>query len=192
MKVLSLNNQGGGGGGSGTPGGSTTQVQFNNAGAFGGDADLTWNSVTNVLSVTGSVQTVDGITFPATAVANADPNTLDDYEEGTWTPTQGGGLTVVGTFSSAGHYIKVGRQVTIQGYVAGSTTVAATANSVLCAGLPFQVMNVSGSHFIGSASNGSLSALMNVWINQISFTMYAVTSMAATTGIYFTASYFTA
>lgn len=48
---------------SSTPAGSTTQVQFNNAGAFGADSDFTWNSTTNVLtlanvtlsSATGSV-----------------------------------------------------------------------------------------------------------------------------------------
>ena len=56
----------GGGGGSGTPGGSTTQVQFNNAGAFGGDADLTWNSTTNVLGVTGDVNLSDGGTYTTT------------------------------------------------------------------------------------------------------------------------------
>ena len=33
------------GGGSGTPGGSTTQVQFNNAGSFGGDAGFVYDSV---------------------------------------------------------------------------------------------------------------------------------------------------
>jgi len=33
------------------------------------------------------LQIVDGIGFPATQVASSDPNTLDDYEEGTWTPT---------------------------------------------------------------------------------------------------------
>jgi hypothetical protein len=140
----------------------------------------------------GILQLGSGITFPATAVAASDAKTLDDYEEGTWAPTQGGGLTVVGTFSSAGHYTKIGRQVVIQGYVAGSTTVAAAANAVLCAELPFGVMNVAGSHFIGSASNAGLTALTNVWLNQGTFNMYSVTSMAATPGIYFTVSYFTA
>lgn len=53
-------------GGSGTPGGSTTQVQFNDAGAFGGDADLTWNSSTNVLGVTGDVSLSDGGTYTTT------------------------------------------------------------------------------------------------------------------------------
>lgn len=35
---------------SASPGGSNTQVQFNNSGAFGGDADFTYNSTTNVLT----------------------------------------------------------------------------------------------------------------------------------------------
>jgi hypothetical protein len=50
----------------GSPGGSTTQVQFNNAGAFGGDADLTWNSTTNVLGITGDVNLSDGGTYTTT------------------------------------------------------------------------------------------------------------------------------
>jgi hypothetical protein len=40
-----------GGGGNGSPGGSNTQVQFNNAGTFGGDSDFTYNSTTNTLTV---------------------------------------------------------------------------------------------------------------------------------------------
>jgi len=131
-----------------------------------------------------------GITFPATAVASADANTLDDYEEGTWTPTQGGGLTVVGTFSSGGIYIKVGRKITVQGFVAGSTSVAATANGLLCGGLPFSGVNTGTANFIGSGSNSNLSALINVWVNNGVSDIYAVTTMAATGAIYFTVSYF--
>lgn len=37
----------------GTPGGATTQVQFNDAGSFGGDADFTWNKTTNTLTIAG-------------------------------------------------------------------------------------------------------------------------------------------
>jgi hypothetical protein len=37
-------------GGSGTPAGSTTEVQYNNAGAFGADADFTWNGLTEFLN----------------------------------------------------------------------------------------------------------------------------------------------
>lgn len=39
-------------GGGGTPGGSDTQVQFNDGGEFGGDAALTFNKTTGVLSAT--------------------------------------------------------------------------------------------------------------------------------------------
>jgi hypothetical protein len=141
------------------------------------------------ITSTGQVRLAGaGITFNGDTAA---ANELDDYEEGTWTPTQGAGLTVVGTFTSNGHYTKVGRQVTVQGYVSGSTSVAVAANTVMCGGLPFIVMNVTGSNFIGSASNTNLTALMNVWANQVASTVYAVTSMAATQEIYFTVSYFT-
>lgn len=40
-----------GGGGGGTPGGSNTEVQFNDSGSFGGDPTFTFNKTTNLLSV---------------------------------------------------------------------------------------------------------------------------------------------
>ncbi len=46
---------GGGGGGTTPPAGSTTQVQFNDAGAFGGSADFTFDNTTNALTVAGSI-----------------------------------------------------------------------------------------------------------------------------------------
>lgn len=51
-------------GGSGTPGGATTQVQFNDAGAFGGDAGLTYNKTTDVLTAVG------GFVGPLTGAAS--------------------------------------------------------------------------------------------------------------------------
>ena len=42
-------------GGGGTPGGSNTQVQFNDGGSFGGDSDLVWNSTTNALTINGTL-----------------------------------------------------------------------------------------------------------------------------------------
>jgi hypothetical protein len=41
-----------GGGGNGVPGGSNTQVQFNNAGSFGGEGNFTYDSSNHILSVT--------------------------------------------------------------------------------------------------------------------------------------------
>ena len=58
--------QTGAGGGGGTPGGADTQIQFNDAGAFGGDADLTWNKTTNVMTVAGDVNLNDGGTYTTT------------------------------------------------------------------------------------------------------------------------------
>jgi len=51
-----------------------------------------------------------GITFPATQSASSDASTLDDYEEGTWTPTLGGTSTYT---IQAGTYVKVGKMVTV-------------------------------------------------------------------------------
>ena len=47
-----------GSGGGGTPGGATTQLQFNDAGAFSGSANLTFNGATLTGSYTGSLAEV--------------------------------------------------------------------------------------------------------------------------------------
>ena len=44
-----------GGGGGGTPGGSDTQVQYNDGGAFGGDTEFFYNDSTNSLTVGGKL-----------------------------------------------------------------------------------------------------------------------------------------
>jgi hypothetical protein len=83
-----------------------------------------------------------GIKFPATQVASADPNTLDDYEEGTWTPTIGG----TATYSlQSGFYTKVGRLVCIQ-FAIGITTLG-TGSTTQISGLPF---NASSTNSAGS------------------------------------------
>ena len=53
--------------GGATPGGSDTQIQFNDGGsALGGDADLTWNKTTNVLTAAGDISLNDGGSFTTT------------------------------------------------------------------------------------------------------------------------------
>lgn len=54
-----------------------------------------------------------GITFPGTQSASTDANTLDDYEEGTWTPVAAasGFTTTITTLT--GKYTKIGKSVTI-------------------------------------------------------------------------------
>jgi hypothetical protein len=60
------------------------------------------------------------IKFPAAQNASADVNTLDDYEEGTWDVTvtcgTSGTITVSATSNSM-QYTKIGRMVTISGYI---------------------------------------------------------------------------
>jgi hypothetical protein len=51
-----------------------------------------------------------GIAFPATQSASTNANTLDDYEEGTWTPADASGVGLTYT-NSSGFYIKTGRVV---------------------------------------------------------------------------------
>lgn len=78
------------------------------------------------------------IKFPATAIPSSDPNTLDDYEEGTWTPVIGGsGGTSGQTYSlQSGTYTKKGREVTVRFDVALTAKGTITTN-VQIQGFPF-------------------------------------------------------
>jgi hypothetical protein len=111
---------------------------------------------------------------------------LDDYEEGTWTPNQGAGLTVSGAFSSTGTYTKIGRQVTVIGKLSGAVSISALSAGVLCSNLPF---NASGDGS-GTQNDINLSSGGVVYINATS--VYAVGAIPSTTSIYFTATYFVA
>jgi hypothetical protein len=62
---------------------------------------------------------------------------LNDYEEGTWTPTIAGSWTNVGTPTLTGTYTKIGRQVTVVLKVAPATSISATTAASTIAGVPF-------------------------------------------------------
>ena len=136
----------------------------------GSDAGTTFNVIsggTKTLGVDGSGNaTVTGNFVPATAGKGIDfsANThaagmtselLNDYEEGDWTPNQGAGLTVVGTFGSTGKYTKIGRQVTVTGTVTGSTSIAVNAGSNICTNLPFTVSGGAGGVCVNDGLNAS-------------------------------------
>jgi hypothetical protein len=94
-----------------------------------------------------------GITFPATQSASSDANTLDDYEEGTWTPVLNS-FTNTGGRTLTGRYTKIGRQVHIIISISGGTqTLTSTANSSNIIGLPFTVAASSFSCFAGISTN---------------------------------------
>ena len=95
-----------------------------------------------------------GIMFPASQSASSDANTLDDYEEGTFTPTVsfGGTPSVGATYSvRVGTYTKIGRTVYFTCRVTLTNKGSSTGYSQI-SGLPFTVFNNLGSY--GSASLG--------------------------------------
>ena len=85
----------------------------------------------------GILELSQGITFPATQSASSNANTLDDYEEGTWTasfvPNTSGSITMN---AATGTYTKVGRNVTINGLFS-VTSVSSPTGYLKIAGLPF-------------------------------------------------------
>jgi len=87
--------------------------------------------------VTISAATAGQIVFPATQNASAGANTLDDYEEGTFTPRIDGTTTAgAGTYTTQlGTYTKIGRTVHATGWLVW-TAHTGTGNMVV-EGLPF-------------------------------------------------------
>lgn len=121
--------------------------------ASGGKASPRWRAwlqridafVTSLFSTANTwtaTQTFNaGVKFPATQVPSSDPNTLDDYEEGTWTPvfafsTPGDSVITVGT--ALGRYTKTGRTVHILLVLTITTNAYTTASgNAVISGLPF-------------------------------------------------------
>jgi hypothetical protein len=114
-----------------------TQVQ---GGMILPSTTLTTPIVATTLGVGGATPSTSGagITFPATQSASSDANTLDDYEEGTWTPTIGASTTLptVTYVTQTGRYTKIGRMVSIQGRLQISAISGGVGNFAIN-GLPF-------------------------------------------------------
>jgi hypothetical protein len=101
-----------------------------------------------VLALQGASTSADGvgITFPATQSASSDVNTLDDYEEGNWTPVPTTGSGSITSYTSTGRYTKIGRTVicncfinitnngtgSVSGDVAGLPFAPASAGTTAC------------------------------------------------------------
>ena len=119
---------------------------------------------------------VGQIQFPATAVPSANANTLDDYEEGTWTvqlqDASNNNATMEAGFTTA-TYVKIGRQVTVNGTIYTSS-VAALSGGIKVSGLPFAVGT--GNQFRGSGSTTS-EQLLNITSGQkLSVAIYPAVS----------------
>lgn len=105
------------------------------------------------------IQSGGGISFNGdTAAANA----LDDYEQGTWTPSVGGSATYT---TQAGHYIKIGDMVFITGTLA-INNISGAAHTNYLDGLPYNSVAGNGregfigvQYFANLASTGTYFAL---------------------------------
>lgn len=95
-----------------TPGLPLTSVQFNDGGVFGGDADLTWNKTTNLLSIVGGIS--------MTAEANETPLTISGYSL-TGANAQSA-LSIAGTWNTSGTPTAIDLNI---------TNTASNANSLL-------------------------------------------------------------
>lgn len=180
-----------------------------------GDDDLTvkvspdgsaWVEALRVDRTSGRLSCVGQIRFPAAANPSTDPNTLDDYEEGTFTPT----LTAATTAPSGvtytiqdGRYTKVGRLVLIEGRVAVSSLGSGGSGIAGIGSLPFAVGSVIGfttqmRHSGFSVSSGAiLSALAQgngLYLQQLSNSGAGDvnwSSLGAATNIIFACTYTT-
>ena len=140
------------------------------AGAISGstDAHMTLNTSGNlgigvtspacILDISGSAG--GQIKFPATQNASSDANTLDDYEEGSWTPRIGTTTVLRGAGSAnIGRYIKIGRQVTLTATVSWTAGSDPTTGTKTITGIPFphvSTTDLRAAGTVGAIASGSI------------------------------------
>lgn len=114
-------------------------------GALSAAMPLTYNSTTGQFGIsttpTFSTVTLSGgqLVFPATQNPSSNANTLDDYEEGTWSPTIAfGGASSGVTYGAgnAGVYVKIGRAIFLHFLLQLTSKGVSTGNAAI-GGLPF-------------------------------------------------------
>jgi hypothetical protein len=110
--------------------------------------------VTTVVGASGlfniSGASAGQIKFPASQNASSDVNTLDDYEEGTWTPiigSSGGASTGQSYSTQSGAYIKIGRLVWVQAFVVLSNKGTIPGGSLVILGAPFSIVDEGSASF---------------------------------------------
>jgi hypothetical protein len=110
-------------------------------GNVGGDGVIFANSNTERMRLTDNSLEIknSGIKFLATQSASTNANTLDDYEEGTWTPVYEGLAGSIGSTAYSlqrGRYTKIGRQVVLTADIV-LTNKGSWTSGVIINGLPF-------------------------------------------------------
>ena len=113
-----------------------TAVQFNRSGTNVGTIAV----ATTGLTMTGT----NGITFTGTQTASSDANTLDDYEEGTWTPTITSLSNLSSVTTTTARYVKIGKTVVCNIQFAVTSSAAGTIYFVITGPFPMASINNTG------------------------------------------------
>ena len=139
--------------------------------------------ITGLADISGA--TAGQIKFPATQNASTDANTLDDYEEGTFTPgiTFGGGSTGITYTTQTGDYTKIGRMVV--GSIQVTLSAKGSSTGVMAiTGLPFATAGNNYANPIGYAAGfsgltGALSTISASGATTLTLYQSAAASYAA-------------
>jgi hypothetical protein len=157
-------------------------------------APLTTPSFTTTIGVGAATASASGvgITFPATQSASTDANTLDDYEEGTFSPVyspQSGAFTTLTYFAQNGRYTKIGNIVFFELNVfTNSVTVGTASGQINISGLPFTSDSTSQLHpapalgrvYRWANAISNMRAYIGAGGSQISFSSMATNAAFAT------------
>lgn len=159
---------------------------------------FTGTATVAALTATGLITATGGqIAFPAVQVPSAGANVLDDYEEGSWTPSVGG----TATYSAVdGTFVKIGRQVTVMCRMTINAIGTGSASTI--SGLPFTSAGIGmflGAAWIDSAAisvayivarmSGSATVVIH-GLTVAGTTMAALNAIGSGTTIRFTLTYF--
>ena len=162
-------------------------VGLGNTTTIVGNLTLQNPTITGVSSNITFASGTNGIVFNNSGATGN--STLNDYETGTWTPNQGSGLTVVGTFSSYGYYTKIGNIVYVSFTLAGSTSIAVGGNGgTAISNLPIAALGTNSCYGAGVIYNNS-STQGNVIEADASAIYVNGSSIGATTRVYGIATY---
>ena len=127
-----------------------------------------------------------GVTFPATDSASTDANTLDDYEEGTWTPVLTVGFTTAGATTLTGTYTKIGRIVFVRASMQAATTFTSAGGNTRVTGMPFTStttcpvvfarndLNYPGTGFFDGTTNGVYNPAYTAGTSAVIFTFFYI------------------
>jgi hypothetical protein len=120
------------------------------------------------------VAAVNGVGFPTTPSPSSDPNTLDDYEEGTYTPSVTSSAGSITSLTASGSYTKIGRIVYVR--VAVIISDNGTGSGALVVSLPFISAPDPANPSVGAGRENAANGKQLQWlINPLSSTGVAFT-----------------